>query len=748
MSWVNYRKMEKLFTIRETFSVFVLTAVLFIPIMTYADGISLVADLEYIATNDTRTEKETGIVTATDSSRFSQLYKLDLNRFVYPNVAVNFGGYFENEDIDTTSEITGEMDTSSSVTERTIRPYVELNLYNPLYKAGLAYRTRDTETSVTPGSTDNLLVDEYNAVLNWRPVDLPLLNIDFQRTEIHDDPATFDRRSDLLNLTTKYGFKDFFFDYSFYSQDNTDNLEGTGNLNKNHTGRVLYSKGFDYADNRFDVRAGAKIIYNTIEFTDSNDSGSSVDVPAVNPGTSFFILDDASPASNDTLEVTLVDGANPLSGVNVGRNGGLAPVSIGLGFGVPTQVDTIYIQLSEDRERFPELATTSQVSAIAGSFDWRFYSSDDQVELNWTEHPVASATYNSVDNRFEVRISEPINTRRIKITTTPLTVVAPGEIRYSSIRAFTSVTGNSGEEPENLNQFYNFSVQWSYGARTTVGYENYYRIIEAKHLDAKRTSWSNGVNFRHILNPIFLTYGRLNRDVRTRSTQQEEVEETDLTYSLGLKGAYLETLSQSLVFTGTDISGAETSSRSNSILLRTDADLYEGWTVNLDLGYSLENQDNNIDQSTKFMRLSTNIQPNRSLDFNLDYTLNATEITGESDQINQYGTFQALWSVTDTLNLFFRYNFRVQEGDRKTSTYIREVNLNWAPFPGGAFQFTVNYNVSQDFGNREIKAISPILTWRIGQGIFLNLKYTNGTVDTPLETEDYDTYSAKLRIFY
>jgi hypothetical protein len=714
----------------------------------YAQGLTLVGDLDYFISNETSTDKETGEVTETDFSRFSQLFKLDFSRFVFPNLEIALGGYLENEDTESDVSATGEEDLSTDRNERSIRPYAEVNLLNPLYKAGLAYRNRSTETSGSLTDTETLTADEFNATLQWRPVDLPLFNLDFLHVEVQNDPLTFDTTRETFNFLSKYAYRDYNFLYSYITQESFNNIEGIGSDISSHKGSIGYSRAFKYRENRFNLSAGARVHYDNVEFLGSTEDEALVDRPAANAGRSFYILNDSPPTSNDPFDLILVEGSNRLTDVNIGRGGGLNPVSAGLSFGVPTEVDTIYIPLTENIERFPELASTTQVSAIADSLAWEVYTSDDQVEFNWTLQPVSSVTYEIVDNRFEIRLASPVNVRRIKVTTVPLDRVAPGEIRFQNIRALVAVSGRAGLESENLEQFYNFRMQWSPSTDTTLGYEAYFRHQEIEPDDATRSTVTNSVFFRHIINPMFLTYGKVYRGSGTRTTPQIEEDTEDMTYSLALRGKYLETLSQSLVYTGTDSSGARGDSSTNSFLLRTDADLYQGWSANLDLSYAFNTLEDGRDQTVKRARLRTIVEPNRSVTLSLDYSLNLSEEEGRVDSTNQFGTFQLLWAMTDTLSMFFRYNFRDQEGETEDSTFQRSINLNWAPFPGGDLQFSIGYNESTDRGDRESRTVNPVVIWRIARGIFLDLRYTNGTTDTPTETSDFYSVLTQLRFFY
>ncbi|MHB8790618.1 MAG: hypothetical protein ACYDBT_12120 [Desulfobulbaceae bacterium] len=739
--------MAKLSALRRILSVATSVVILLLPEPLHA-GVSLIGDLEYFFSTNTSTDKATGDVTDSEFSRFSQLYRLDLSRQFYPKLLFNLGGTYENEDTTSQVQAFDLPESSVDISERTILPYVSVDLNDPIYRANLGYRTRDVETSRSVGGDENLMINEYTGLFNWRPVDLPQFNVNYRRTEVQDDPLTIDSTNDVLNAITNYTYRDYRFQYSFNGRDTYDNIRDSGNLTESHNGRVLYHRGFEYLNNRFDVNAAARIIQSSVEFTGAGSGDETVDTPADEQGEPFYILNDATPASNEPFELVLVETGSPLTNVNIGRGGGISPVSTGLSFGISTEVVTIYISLSEDAERFPDLASPSQIAGIESSLRWQLYSSDDQFELNWTEHPISSATYDSVENRFEIRLSSTVSARRIKVTTTPLHLLAPGEIRYQSIRAFTSL---SGQDPENLDQKYSFGINWTPGKRTTLGYEGDYRDQQSEPGNSERTSWTNSMFFRQVLSQTFSTYGRYFRIDRTRISGQKAaaaVEDTDQTYSLALKGDYLETLNQSLIFSGSQSNKSRGDSDTKSVLLRTNADLYTGWSMNMDLGYALNTPESGADQTVKSLYLETHIQPNRRIDLNFDYSAIWTEETDREDNWSQYGTIQVLLVITDTLNTFFRHTFRDQESATDYSATLQELNVNWSPFPDGDLRFTLGYSESTDEADQKFKSIAPSLTWKVSRGIFLELRHDTGTLETPTESRDHSSYMAKFRIFY
>ncbi|MDH3328090.1 MAG: hypothetical protein OEM01_02545 [Desulfobulbaceae bacterium] len=718
------------------------------PVLLHADGLKLVADFKYDYSRNVRTDKASGIFTDGRNSRFSQLYQLDLARLVYPYVKVNLGGYFEKDDTKSDLSIAGMTDSSSDFSERVIRPYAEVKLLNPLYTGSLSYRRSDIESSGSFAAPENLLVNSYSAILNWKPVDLPRVNFSYYHRTAQNDPLTFDATSDSLYLKSIYDYKDFAFRYVYLTQENFDNLTGSGNLNRRHTGDVVFNRGFDYKNNRFNVDAGAVVNYNTAERTGTG-SSSTVDAPVSELGSPFYVINDSAPTSNEPFDLTPVDGSTPMTNVNIGRNGGFNPVSVGLGFGTPTEVQTVYIDLSEDQDSFPNLATPSQVSAIADSFTWQFYTSDDPTELNWRSLSISSVTYNSIDNRFEIRLAGPVSARRVKVTTIPRSLVAPGEIRLNSIRALTTLSSDIGQR-ETLDQRYSFGLGWMPGTKTAINYSTYYRYQTTQPSDTNRTTWNNGLFFRQDLNRIFSMNGGAYFEDRKKTTTTDTEKEQDLLYSLGFKGFYLDTLSQTLTFSRLDNSSSSGgTSISNSAILRTTADLYQGWSANMDLRYSFGTTEEGDDVNAREIRFFTVLSPNARININLDYTITWGESSAQTEiSTRQDGTFQLSWYITETLNAFFRYNFRDEKGENVRSDSFREFNINWSPFPEGDVHFAITYSESLDAEDRKVKEITPYLTWRIGLGIFFDLRYSHTTIDDPFTTIDSDGYYTRLRFNY
>jgi len=695
-----------------------------------AEGISLLADLEYNNSDTETTNKLTGVVTNTDFDRLRQLYNLRLDKEIYPYLYISTGGIVELIERDLKSEgIKTEND------ERSMRPFGEINLTNPLYRAGFSYRTGETKNTGTTVATTKDKFEEYSGLFNWRPQDFPVLNMNYSRILAHDEPLTRDTVNETFNLRSRYNYKDLLVDYTYNQVDTEEKIADTGSRTKTHNAGMQYAR--DFYNHRLSIDTGARLRVTTTKFT----GGGEVKIPTTSPGGSFYIANDANPENNVAADIN----RGPLTAVNIGQGGGTNPVSVGLEFDSPTEVDTVYVLLVED-ENDPSLATPAEIADVAGSFTWRFFISDDQ--LDWTEQPLPSAniTYNQVENRFEFVFTTKISTRFLKIRTSPLPVTSPvtGDIRFLDIQAFTTVSGGVKDEFETVNQTYNFGAHWVVSEKSVAGYDFNLRNIESSPVDTRKTTLTNGLSFRHIFNPIFVMNSRVSR---TDISEKGKVDTVNYNYSASIRGDLLKTFNQTLIYSGTNTKDPNGSGYSNSLLLRSNADLYDGWSVFLDEGYSWSKPPAERNQTVRLLRAGTSMVPNQAIKINFDYSVSWNKQEGQQEDVQKVGSLRTLWVITETINVFANYDFRDGSGTNSDSTSLLDYAINWSPFPDGSLQFSFTYNETRGSDDAKSEIFTPSVKWQVAPGIFLDLRYNVGTIESEVEKSDIKNFTGSLRIF-
>jgi hypothetical protein len=186
----------------------------------------------------------------------------------------------------------------------------------------------------------------------------------------------------------------------------------------------------------------------------------------------------------------------------------------------------------------------------------------------------------------------------------------------------------------------------------------------------------------------------------------------------------------------------------NSVFLRTNADLYKGWSSNLDLGYSSKRPIEGGTLNTSTLRVSTDVDPNRTLKFVADYRFAWNTETGEPSFIDHNARFQGFWVPLRALSFFAAVRLRYRERDNEGLNVAQDYSVNWAPFPDGLLRFSLGYNRTVDTRSNTTSALSPQIDWEITRTSLLSLRFTLGTVETDRDTRDAKSFRLTFRTFY
>jgi hypothetical protein len=689
-------------------------------------------DLEYLFSDIERKDHNTGDRTDSEFSRLKQKYDVDLQTELLPFLEFRAGGIFEFIDVSTTTDQADpQIPRKTSSDERTRWLFAELNLDNPLYTAGAAYRRRKFEFDPRFIPKIELSREEFAGLLSWRPVGLPLIDLDVESTRTWDEDDTVDRYVDRVVLKTRYDYHDISTDYTYTRNDTDEKIEDKGVLTQIHTVGAQYTTGF--FDERLQLNSAARFNYQNQDPHGDKE----IEKPTSPAGLGFFYTDDDKP---DTL--TPVSPGDPLTTINIGRNGPFNPVSVGLAFfGFPTEVNRVHILPLVDPDD-PSLASPAEIASVANDYVWTVFWSDDQ--LNWIELNVTQAIYTAIDNRFEITFERVEAARFIKVVTDPQPD-APGEIRTFVIRAFTTLLVPPGTDVEDIDTTVNLGLRWAISDKTQASYETYFRYQNSKPFDFTKKTFTNSISLQHIFNPIFFANARV---LRTDGTETLRKDTTHHSYSASLEADYFETLHQSLVYSGVHDKAQLGTSYTNSIFLRTNADIYEGWSSNLDLGFSAKSPIDEANINTTNVRVSTDVDPNPRLKFLADYRFAWNTQSGEPSWTDHNARFQGFWVPLRTLSFFAAVRLRYRERERQGLEVAQDYSVNWAPFPDGLLRFSVGYNRTVDTNSNTTSALSPQIDWQVTRTSLLTLRFNLGTVETDQDERDVKNFRLTFRTFY
>lgn len=519
--------------------------------------------------------------------------------------------------------------------------------------------------------------------------------------------------------------------FYFYRRTETeDNIDAFETLEQNHNGKINYSHNF--FNKRLFLSTGYQIRYNTFEVPSSTD----VESPLLrSAGLSSL---DNTPGDGLALDPNpaLIDGNLAASvGLNIGLNGDETTlVNMGIDFGFPVDVDKIHIWV--DRRLS---------SSVANSYFWSIYTSPDNLDTStWTlQTTLFPAVFGTFDNRFEISFPS-INTRFIKVVTRPLSPAVPGaaafpDIFVTEMEAFIT---ESGLDSEKIDHNYNLNLRGKLTDKTSIGYNLFYLSKEEDPLSEKRTELTNGIYVRHIFNQVFSASTNFSQTDRKKNDE----ESVEYIYAASLKADYWKNFRQVLTYSGMETKEKDGSSSTNSIFLRTNTDLYRGWSALLDTGYNWSEPLESVPKTSTIIRADTNLVPNDKITINMNYAVtNTKENGGENrDTSKTEWGFQAFLTPFRALIFNFRF-YELDQDDSKSTLY--NYSANWSPFPDGDLQFFFTYTetLRPEIGQKD-RNIGPSLKWSLNRHFFLDMAYNITSSETILQTTDSDSFNVNLKI--
>jgi hypothetical protein len=625
--------------------------------------------------------------------------------------------------------------------ERLLRPFVQLNLTNPNYRAGTTYQRSERKQSITGLDETEDFRDEFDASFGVRRTRIPDFNIRYNQTHTYE---VRDERDDLTRLftfdtnTTLWRKVDV--DYFYSRNQEEDRNQDSEVLDQTHSGNINYTDNF--VDGRLFLNTRYNIRYNILEFPTLADFESQL-----LPAAGLFSLDDTpedGPALNTNNQ--LIDGNRAVSaGIDIGLDGDETTLTnIGLDFGFPTTVTSLRVWV--DR---------TLPLGVSSFFSWSIYTSPDNTDTStWTLlTTVSPAPFGVFENRFEIVIPE-VTTRFIKVVTQPLSPLVPGAVNFQNIlvtelEAFTTLRGESATNKDaTINHNYVLNLRHRLTPKTTLGYDLNYRLERRDPpQDAPtedRSELTNGIYVNHIFTEVYSVTGRVQR----RDTALIDRDVIEHTYSASLRAAHFKNFSQTLTYSGSNREEDDDSSYANSIFLRNNAILLRGWDGFLDIGYSWNKPIRRSRENSTFLRLGTGLRPNPKLDINLDYTYTLTERPQEEDLDTTDSRFDLRLSYipVDTLSLSARLTYTDRDDDE---TNFQNYTLNWSPFPDGTLQFFFSYSetLRLDIDSQE-RIIGPGLQWTLGGWAFVDLAYNFINNENDFQEIDSRNFVANIRLVY
>ena len=684
-----------------------------------------------------KTKLSTGETVKTESTTYNPRISLNVNTKIFPNLKLDAGALFEGNSTRSKLE-----DTRSEMITMSMRPYINLTLENPLYKASVGYYRRQEKTDLEEGEKLTVIRDEYIGSFNWRPEGFPSIETQFVRRNTYDlHKLIVDSVQDSVSLSSRYGYEGLELRY-WGTYDNLKNdLDNVETRNITHYGRAGYSKSL--FDRRINLNTTYEVNYQETKIT-AEGVGGEVDFQ-VFPLSGLSSIDSTPLDGALDPNPALIDGDLLVSaGINIGRppiGGDFNGRNMGFDFFVPTEVNKILVWV--DRE-LPQ--------DIANSFEWKVYVSSDN--LNWTfAEALFSAPFGPFQNRFEIKFSGVV-ARYVKVATTPLSAIIPGSAAFpnifiTEIQAFVRrpVSAVSGQRIKKATHNYTLDVKSRVLNIPTLYHElNFIYYREEPEGDKKYTI-SNAFSIDHRFSRIFSGRARAAYEYG----KEEKEKRNAYIYYASLDAVPLKTLRNSLVFSGQHEDIENKSDTYNSIFLYNTAQLYKGLDINLNLGYSFSEKDSGENLNEGRVNLLTNIIPHPSLNIALDYSYSNKKQSGDeslnSSTYVQSGNITVTYTPFRTLFLLGSLEIIAPRGEKRLIT--QEYGLNWSPFPDGALRFSLTYNENYRSENHQKERVfTPSIRYDFSKRSYIDVSYNMIRNRNDTQKTDSNLFSVSMKIFF
>jgi len=688
------------------------------PLTAWGTDMRLTGDFTYSQNNAEIEDRDDGTIENADFNRFQQIYEIDLSKQLFPKLELDGGARVEQNRTKTESENITDKSRSQQ-----ILPYVGVSWSDPLYTLTGDYRERYLRSKRNLLETSKEYSTTYSLNGDWRPIELPQLSFSYLHSERHDDPLTSDIENDNFTVNSRYESRDNKFFYSYLRSKRIDNIRQTETLASTHNAKIITDRTL--YDGRVNLIGTIRLEYSELEF-----SGSGERDFAISPGGIAFFYVDNDPLPNNNLESDYQTG---IFGDSLDLNGNNF-FDIGLTFNDATNVDKLKLPLnSEDM-----LDSGSNISDIG---NWSVYTRDG--DDSWSSRGLVTVDYLVDENLFELTLAPGAASESILVVySPPLISNQLGSLRVVGIRAF--ISRNLDDETKATAQGYQgqLGLDWRISNATRLAYNANIDYSESSLFNDRSTSLSNGLNINHLLNDIFTVGGRFGT---RHDWEQGALKNSNYFYSARLTGQYFETLQQTLVYSGSfDQDKTNGDSLSNSLLLRTNAALYQGWDISFDQGVSQYSADQRADSTNYFIRLQSSLQPHRTYKLFLEYSMNWRK-ESEATERRDSGRVRVSWVPRDTLSLAgeIRLNRR---GNEYLSSW--EYSMSWLPLRDGRVQCVLAYAEDEDQNGNRTWSFTPQLTWELTHYASLSFRYSRGEKETTGDIQNFETAFLNFRIFY
>jgi hypothetical protein len=696
---------------------------------------------ELYSNNSTTTTDPTGVTRST-ASDLTQRYRLSLDHRFYPSLRLSAAGNLDWLIGDTTQN-----GVSSRLDQKTWTGFATLGAGNETL-AGSLNLDRQEQGSVTTSNgqvfrSPGAVRETYGAFANWRPEELPTLDLRYTRTNTYDQSRRLTDVSvdEAIASTTFSPSRALDLKYSLRYSNPVDHLNLVDTKEVDNAASIAWNDRF--LEDRLLTSATYSIGSRTTRTSAQGTAGTVA--TQVFPIAGLFVVEGlvATPdlitlQPNDALvnsDTTASAGID--LGFGLSQSADVAGREMGLRFGNVDPVNALFLWV--DRRLTPD---------VVNAFTFDVWRSDDN--RTWTRvalSPLPSGgpavQFGAILNRFEIGIAT-TRAQYLKVVTRPLSPGVTADPQFRSIfvtelQAFDVVAASAAARSTSQT-----SGSLTGSARYAIlrggpdlSYDISAFLAHSEGISRKTYSVANGLSFGQRLSRISTFSARLDRtDSGGTGLEHEALSRASALLSfdplptLGMALNYSAQLTERLNGTGyTNGAGA---------FVR--ADLYQGITVSANGSAALGT--NEVGQSLRNASAAAalSLVPNRKLTLTGTYSYTTSKLSGggRPEQTDTAGQVQGTMSFAPIPALYAAAGISRFVQGRPPATLVN-ISAGASPFPGGDLQLRIGYSETRDEGsNTTTRNYGPGLRWNIRSGAYLDAQYAwNDLLSPTLSTRSH-----------
>jgi hypothetical protein len=655
--------------------------------------------------------------------QFLQRYRLGLDRSITDRLTASLGGTFLDDR--TWAETDG---VSSPVGgSRATSLYARLTLGAPTLTLGVG-ADRNEQTFRSASGT-SFVTENFTAFGNWRPVDLPELDLRVNRFNVYDTlRRTQDATTDSALLGVRYEGRTLGARYLVTWTRSSDHLNLVDSTSVDQT--VLGTWSDSLFARRTSAYASASFVNRNATTTSLGQNGTVTRQQSPIGGLSGIV---ALPATEDNIALApnpaLVDGnTGAAAGVDVGFGPSAAgdrnPRDVAGRFAdVVTPVNTFYVWF--DRAITPEVG-------VALARDVAVFRSDDNQR--WTRvDVVGTPVVSPFANRIEITTPQ-VQARFLKVALVPLAVGVTVDAAYRAL--FVSEVQFLLVLPASLvpRSDTTYTAAGNFLARTAIvrdpdlAYDLQAQVTYQSAGELTTYTLVNGLSFATRLTASLGANARGERQDRDAGQGHEGL----WLWNASLVGNPFPTAYWNLTYSGS--SNDRDRSLTHSLTALGRADLYEGISTQANAVASIFTQGERTSQTGQAGG-TLSLTPNRfvTLTGGVLYSRSLTSSPDTGDVVTEFGRLDGTVSLTPAPALSAAGTLsRLFGGVRPTT--LATLQLNYYPLRG-ELQLNFFYTKTLDTAaDATTETYGPTLRWNVRRNVSLTASYTVVRNTAPVQT--------------